>query len=439
MQSQQGVADGPSRILSFDCLLMNMFPNGGEPPLRLYYFRLIMYACLPFLIYFFSNTFWAIYGRCKRIHEKERGDKATATSIIVLFLFYPTIVSIIGKSLNCIEIEGTRRLFDDLEEECFTGTHLLILLTVSMPGLIAWAAGIPIFALIKLYRNVGHLEEIRQKAAGKEHEDLLRSFKVRLGFLTAGYNDNYFYWEIVLLMRKTLLVLIIVFLSSVSSGVQSLSSVLILTIFFTVHWRLQPYYDEQLNRMETLSLFVIILTIYFGLYYQTGEGEPAMQNDVVTWVVFVAVLVPSIVFAVNFLRKMWIEVLKVVAGKSAKAFRFLTCGSIDITQFRRKHMEEESDNEGDKDVVEGTDDKNRTLQGFRATENDYAKQLKEKMERREQMRLEREARERSEESVVDSSISSLVDHESIKYLEVEKRSSEVSDSVASRDGDAKAV
>ena len=68
-------------------------------------------------------------------------------------------------------------------------------------------------------------------------------------------------------MRKTLLVLMIVFLSSVSSGVQSLSAILVLTIFFMIQWRLHPYYDPGLNRMETLSLFVIILTIYFGLYY----------------------------------------------------------------------------------------------------------------------------------------------------------------------------
>jgi hypothetical protein len=95
----------------------------------------------------------------------------------------------------------------------------------------------------------------------------MRRFKVRLGFLTAGYDDTYYMWEIVLLMRKTVLVLLIVFLSSVSSGVQSLSAILILTVFFMVQWRLQPYYDAELNAMETLSLFVIILTIYAGLYY----------------------------------------------------------------------------------------------------------------------------------------------------------------------------
>ena len=146
----------------------------------------------------------------------------------------------------------------------------MIILTVSIPGLIAWAIGIPVYAMIKLFGNVKKLRDIQKFSAGKQFDDLQRRFKVRLGFLTAGYSDTYFYWEIILLMRKTLIVLMIVFLSAVSSGVQSLSSILVLTIFFMIHRKVQPYYDPALNYMETLSLFVIILTIYAGLYYQTA-------------------------------------------------------------------------------------------------------------------------------------------------------------------------
>ena len=135
--------------------------------MRLNYIRLIMFSCMPFLIYIFSGMFWAIYGRCKRIHASERGDKATATSIIVLFLFYPTIVQILAKSINCKDIEGTSRLFDDLEEVCYEGTHLLILCSVSIPGLIAWAVGIPVYAFIKLKSNIGALSKIKKFAEGK--------------------------------------------------------------------------------------------------------------------------------------------------------------------------------------------------------------------------------------------------------------------------------
>ena len=116
-----------------------------------------------------------------------------------------------------------------------------------------------------------------------------------------------------------------------------------------IHWRLQPYYDEQLNAMESLSLFVIILTIYAGLYYQAAKGEPIMESQILTWIVFFALLVPSLLFAINFARKMWIEILKVIGGKSAKAFRFITCGRINFKEFKLKHLgvEESSDDDND--------------------------------------------------------------------------------------------
>ena len=42
---------------------------------------------------------------------------------------------------------------------------------------------------------------------------------------------------------------------------------------------------------------------------------------------------------------MWVEILKVVAGKSSVAFRYLTCGSVNLLVFKKEHMNEESDDE----------------------------------------------------------------------------------------------
>ena len=90
---------------------------------------------------------------------------------------------------------------------------------------------------------------------------------MRLGFLTAGYSDDRYYWEIFLLMRKSLLVIVIVFASSFSAGVASLVSIFLLMGCFLIQWHLKPYYDPALNNLEELSLGVCILTIYSGLYY----------------------------------------------------------------------------------------------------------------------------------------------------------------------------
>ena len=90
-----------------------------------------------------------------------------------------------------------------------------------------------------------------------------------------------------------------------------------------------------------------------------------MESQPVTWLIFAAVLVPSIAFGISFGRKMWVEILKVVAGKSAKAFRFITLGMKDLTEFRLQHMDEASEDE-DKTNVELPEPTphDQNLQGF---------------------------------------------------------------------------
>ena len=55
-------------------------------------------------------------------------------------------------------------------------------------------------------------------------------------------------------------------------------------------------------------------------------------------VIFLLVLIPSVIFTINFLLKMRIEILKIAINKSPKAFRFVTCGVTDMNEFRMKYL-----------------------------------------------------------------------------------------------------
>ena len=70
-----------------------------------------------------------------------------------------------------------------------------------------------------------------------------------------------------------------------------------------------------------------------------------MESEPVTWFIFLAVLIPSVAFTISFGRKMWVEILKVVANKSARVFRFITLGTKDLTAFKLKHTAVDSDDE----------------------------------------------------------------------------------------------
>jgi hypothetical protein len=83
--------------------------------------------------------------------------------VIVLFLFYPTIVGVLADSVNCINIEGQSRLYKDLEQICWKGQHAYVFYCATIPGMILWAIGIPLYALYKLRANKLTLAKMRER------------------------------------------------------------------------------------------------------------------------------------------------------------------------------------------------------------------------------------------------------------------------------------
>ena len=89
----------------------------------------------------------------------------------MLFVFYPTIVTILAESQNCMEIEDDLRLLQELSEVCYEGKHLLLTLTVTLPGIICWAFGIPFMAYRQLKENVSRLDNIQKHINGQPARD----------------------------------------------------------------------------------------------------------------------------------------------------------------------------------------------------------------------------------------------------------------------------
>ena len=102
-------------ILSVDCILLDTFFKLTDDPPNFFYIRLILFALLPFGIMLVSTLFWIVKGWLTSLSKVERNDKDYSTVIIMMFLFYPTIVSYMAESVNCYELEGILRLYVDLE------------------------------------------------------------------------------------------------------------------------------------------------------------------------------------------------------------------------------------------------------------------------------------------------------------------------------------
>lgn len=79
-----------------------------------------------------------------------------------------------------------------------------------------------------------------------------------------------FYWEIVVIYRKILLVMLTVFLTVIAPVTQALGGLLCLIVSMILHVKFQPYINSRLNWMENYSLQVTSLTLYAGTFYVTG-------------------------------------------------------------------------------------------------------------------------------------------------------------------------
>ena len=172
--------------------------------------------------------------------------------------------------------------------------------------------------------------------------------KLQLGFLFNGYKINRFYWEIVILYRKILIVMLTVFLSTVSPETQVLCCMVVIIGSLITQFKLRPYYTDTLNKMELYSLMVCIITMYAGMFYITGRNYTYMNSDGIKWFFLACICMPNLVFFCFWIYNMAIELLKfLLATKSYKIFRFITFGSLDIDKFKDKYITNVSDDEKD--------------------------------------------------------------------------------------------
>merc|ERR1712129_612132 len=90
----------------------------------------------------------------------------------------------------------------------------------------------------------------------------------RCHFLIRGYEPEFYYWEIVIMIRKILMVSIAVFFSY-DIQIQSLLATLLCVTALCVHALACPYVTDAMDGLELLSLFGSFCTCFFGQFLFT--------------------------------------------------------------------------------------------------------------------------------------------------------------------------
>ncbi len=275
---------------------------------------------------------------------------AYASAVVLVFLVYNRVFRELVSAFHEYQfpIEDSQRLVADLLVKADSPEHLGWRVIAGVL-LAVYAVGLPIGTLILLYRNREHLwptaeglaleEKLQRGQAdtadsqdasetgkdGKKLKNQSQAFRQavkiqgkmdasdktklsallaqhqvfhRFSFLYDGYRHDLYWWEVLVVLRKILVVLVS---ATITDGhTQMFAAAGIVTIALALQLSVQPYLIPALNALETLSLCsTLILMLGSLLFWQVGaERGPALA---LTAVLFVVLIVTLLIFLYAFL------------------------------------------------------------------------------------------------------------------------------------------
>jgi len=243
----QRVGSTQESFMSFDCFVEDAQIRVFAPSTTI--FKLFLTAILPLvliagvafvlLILHLINSKW--FGEYKR--------NLVVATVCIMFLLHPTLAMSSLSLFQCTQIDSNmKRVTIDMTLECHSTDHLFWSLTIGLPMIVVWVIGCPLLVLVFLIQNRNHLEDN----------------KAKLYFLTLyqGLKANAFYWEFVNTIRKIMLMVTNVVLSTYNSLYRIFVSVCILLAINRLQTNIKPFKNEHNNQLEILSILVGAATLF---------------------------------------------------------------------------------------------------------------------------------------------------------------------------------
>jgi len=198
--------------------------------------------------------------------KKTEQDILESTYVIILSICYADFITVALETFGCRDVGYAGftdfRLVKDYSIRCWDETHEGWGDGLVVPYIFLFGLGFPVmifFNLVYLYQK----KELNNKDS-----------MIKYGFFYLSYENNYFYWDFVILCRKIILSLINTFVVAVYYSIFSISVMfmfLILLIFLYLQVHCSPYLRKslhQLNTLEKVSLISLTGTMFLAILSQ---------------------------------------------------------------------------------------------------------------------------------------------------------------------------
>ncbi|KAL4506115.1 hypothetical protein ABPG73_016849 [Tetrahymena malaccensis] len=198
---------------------------------------ILLYFIIGIILYFFKRRFFL--------------KRARAALVFIYFYYFVSTITILSKSLNCVQIGDSKYLDLDLNIKCFDPqNHLPCVFFFCLPLLIIYGLVIPLVLWINIYF-------IQNKKA---------SFfvKIQYSYIVAGYKNQLYYWEFYKIIFKISLIMIYILLRENQLLQVSIMNIMMSLNFFLIG-KLKPYIQQIYNDLQQRSILLCIITL--NLYY----------------------------------------------------------------------------------------------------------------------------------------------------------------------------
>ena len=341
-QTMATLSSAGTTLLVPDCELTHM------KTIDAFYYKQIFFTFMVPMIVITCVLAWAfVFLTCAR-HKKCRIENRNCKNytilsiVLMLFLFYPMLVKLCFSMLKCVLVGEKRYLMADLEEVCFEKRHLEYLLLLTIPQLILVVIGLPFLSVLIILRNNHHFERY--------------NFRIRYGLLYLGYRENREWWEVVVAMRKVLIVLI-GSLGTVMGAVdlQAFLALILIFLALLLHLTGKPFDTSKpkmllLHQLELGALSLCWFTFWGGMLFFLGHEQPEIISPwikIVMSVLIVMINTLFLIFACYEFVKEFINDYKHKAAVRRKTLVNMNLQEVKLNSMKslvRKHQQQEQKN-----------------------------------------------------------------------------------------------
>ncbi|EAR97767.3 transmembrane protein, putative (macronuclear) [Tetrahymena thermophila SB210] len=249
---------------SIDCLLSKY------PILQpLWFYQFLWSLILPFSLFFF----YLIYGVCQKYIKKNKIvlNYLNTACIFIYLYFFPMVIILLSRSLNCIQIGDKSYLDLDINIRCFDPKyHKPFIFYLSLPLLFIWAIIIPLFLFIKIKQG-----KLKKWSIFIE---------IKYSFIFAGYKEKFYYWEFGKLVYKSLLIIISILMQQNEVLKICLMNVALIFKIFVI-FKFKPYISKNFNSILQKSAIICALSLNLSSIIQ-NISNPYQQALLCIFLIF---------------------------------------------------------------------------------------------------------------------------------------------------------